>query len=177
MSDARTVDTLFEDADARFIGGADAYVERPGFWHGAIGVAACWYGGARGVARHLRRACAKRADGHALAHLGAVDRMLQSAAAALRDAAARIDAKPRADAHRLALSVRDLVEDVARETIVHSDRALGPGPRATNMDYATRTEDLTVFLRQNHAERDREALGRLCLVAADDDWGLHAHDA
>ncbi len=37
------------------IGEPGAYLDRPGFWHGAIGVAACWYGGAVAVADELRR--------------------------------------------------------------------------------------------------------------------------
>ena len=35
------------------VGGAGDPTDRPGFWHAAIGVAACWYGGAVGVARPL----------------------------------------------------------------------------------------------------------------------------
>ena len=46
----------------------------PGFWHGAVGVAAVWWGGARGVARALARADVRRPlNPHALAHAGAVD--------------------------------------------------------------------------------------------------------
>lgn len=177
MSDARTVATVFESASARLVSGPRAYLDRPGFWHGAIGVAACWYGGARGIARHLREACTRRADAHSFVHLGVVDRELQTAAAALRSAAQAIDDAPTKDMHRLALVVRDLVEEVATEVIRRSDRALGPGPRATQRDYSTRVEDLSVFIRQNHAERDREALGRLCCDASRDDWNLDARDA
>jgi alkylation response protein AidB-like acyl-CoA dehydrogenase len=176
MRGARTVEATFTDAPARLIGGPSAYLDRPGFWQGAVGIAACWYGGARGVARHLRRACARRADSHALAHLGVVDRSLQAAAAALREAARYVDAHPTANVQRLALAVRDLIEDVVHEVVARTDRALGPGPRATDVEYATRVEDLTVFVRQNHAERDRETLGRLCLDSLDDRWNLDAHD-
>ncbi len=50
------------------------YTRRPGFAHGGAGVAACWYGGARGVGQALLTAAARRDVGpHALAHLGAVD--------------------------------------------------------------------------------------------------------
>ena len=37
----------------RPVGGPGAYLDRPGFWHGGAGVAACWYGGALGAARVL----------------------------------------------------------------------------------------------------------------------------
>ncbi|MEU8616196.1 acyl-CoA dehydrogenase family protein, partial [Actinoplanes sp. NPDC048791] len=39
-SDSRTV--RFTDAPARPVGGPGSYVGRPGFWHGGVGVAACW---------------------------------------------------------------------------------------------------------------------------------------
>ena len=72
-----------------------SYTSRPGFAHGGAGVAACWYGGARGVGHTLLAAAAERDLGpHALAHLGAVDIALHTARAALDDAAAEIDADP-----------------------------------------------------------------------------------
>src|SRR6185312_11751898 len=43
-SDSRTVQ--FHDVMAAAVGEPGQYVARPGFWHGGIGVAACWYGGA-----------------------------------------------------------------------------------------------------------------------------------
>ena len=58
-------------------------------------MAACWYGGARGVGRTLLAAAAERDVGpHALAHLGAVDIALHTARSALDAAAAEIDADP-----------------------------------------------------------------------------------
>ena len=47
---ARSTSTWFP---AIPVGTAGDYLSRPGFWHGAIGVAACWYGGACGVADPL----------------------------------------------------------------------------------------------------------------------------
>jgi hypothetical protein len=35
------------------VGGPGFYLDRPGFWFGAVGVAACWHGGARGLVTHL----------------------------------------------------------------------------------------------------------------------------
>ena len=55
-SDTRSV--RFDDAPAMPIGAPGDYLARPGFWHGAIGVAACWLGGARAVAARLYRAVA-----------------------------------------------------------------------------------------------------------------------
>jgi len=155
-SDSRTV--RFIDAPARPVGGPGSYVDRPGFWHGGVGVAACWYGGATGVADTLLH----RARGpHALAHLGAVDVLLRSARAVLREAAARIDAEPTADAEQLAVRVRCTVESAASEVIDRVGRALGAGPLGHDEAHARRVSDLTVYLRQSHAEADLAHLGAL----------------
>jgi hypothetical protein len=63
------------------VGTSGWYFERPGFWHGACGPAACWAGG---VAGSLDFALAsKRDDPHSLAHLGA---MQGEFSASVRDA-------------------------------------------------------------------------------------------
>lgn len=170
-SDSRTV--RFTDAPARPVGGPGAYVDRPGFWHGGIGVAACWYGGAAGIGDTLRAAAraevAKDVGPHARAHLGAVDVALSGARTVLADAAARIDADPRRDAHRLALRVRATVEAAATEVMDRVGRALGAGPLSLDAAHARRVADLTVYLRQSHAEKDLEQLGRL-VAEEEDAW-------
>jgi alkylation response protein AidB-like acyl-CoA dehydrogenase len=166
-SDSRS--TCFEGAGAEPVGGPDAYVRRPGFWHGAVGVAAVWYGGARGVAEAFRRAHERRPlHAHALAHAGAVDAALAGAGAVLGTAATEIDADPTDDAgsaRRTAGRVRAVVESAAEETLTRAGRALGPGPLAADRDHARRVADLTLYLRQSHAEQDLEALGRQWLDA------------
>ena len=95
MAGSDTLDVGFPGVAAEPVGPPGGYTGRPGFSHGGAGVAACWYGGARGVARALLRAAAKRDIGpHALAHLGAVDIALRTARAALAEAAEEIDADP-----------------------------------------------------------------------------------
>ncbi|GIE48909.1 acyl-CoA dehydrogenase [Amorphoplanes nipponensis] len=155
-SDSRTI--RFTDAPARPVGGPGAYVNRPGFWHGGVGVAACWYGGAAGVADTL---LAHARGPHALAHLGAVDVALGSARAVLHAAAARIDAEPQADAQQLAVRVRCTVEAAAAQVIDRVGRALGAGPLGHDGAHARRVSDLTVYLRQSHAEADLAHLGEL----------------
>ena len=64
----------FTGAPAVSVGTPGEYLDRPGFWHGAIGVSACWLGGARAVAAPLyARGARESVDPHTLAHLGAVD--------------------------------------------------------------------------------------------------------
>jgi alkylation response protein AidB-like acyl-CoA dehydrogenase len=85
-SDSRTV--RFTHAPGRPVGGPGDYTGRPGFWHGGIGVAACWYGGALAIADTLRAAAAaKELNPHALAHLGAIDVALGAAGCVLASAA------------------------------------------------------------------------------------------
>jgi alkylation response protein AidB-like acyl-CoA dehydrogenase len=167
-SDSRTI--RFTDAPGRPLGGPGSYTDRPGFWHGGIGVAAVWYGGALGVADKLRSAArAKELSPHAVAHLGAVDVALGAAGSVLAAAAAAIDACPAADQHRLALRARATVEAAATQVLDRVGRALGAGPLCRDATHARRVADLTVYLRQSHAEGDLEQLGRL-LIAEDLPW-------
>lgn len=165
MAASDTLDVGFPDVPAEPVGGPGAYLDRPGFSHGGVGVAACWYGGARAVGRTLLAAAGKRDVGpHALAHLGAVDIALSTARAALYRAADEIDADP-ADTWkggpRRALAVRALVESVATDVLGRVGRALGAGPLCHDETHARMVADLTVYLRQHHAERDLAALGSL----------------
>ena len=99
---------------------------------------------------------------HGFAHLGAVDIALRSGSAALDQAADEIDSDPldRKDAGaRRALRVRTLIEAVATEVLERVGRALGAGPLGHDGDHARQVADLTVYLRQHHAERDLEQLG------------------
>jgi len=151
MSGSDTRAVQFTNAHAVAVGDPGTYLSRPGFWHGAIGVAACWLGGARAVAQPLyKRAAQESADVHALAHLGAT--------------AARIDGDPfnrAGTAELLARRVRAVVETAVDETITRSGRALGPGPLCQDGRHAQRVADLTMYVRQSHAERDLAELGRL----------------
>lgn len=169
MAGSATGSVELAGAVASAVGGPGAYLDRPGFWHGAIAVAACWYGGAVGVARPLRAAVAAgRDDPHTLAHLGAVDAGLAAARALLR-AAADLETSILA-ARRQALRVRAVVEHAAGTAVDRVGRALGPGPLAHDREHAQRVVDLSVYLRQSHAERDLAALGALA-TGEDGDLG------
>ena len=165
MAASDTLDVRFADIAAEPVGGPGGYTHRPGFAHGGAGVAACWYGGARAVGRTLLAAAAQRDVGpHALAHLGAVDIALSTAKTMLDNAAADIDADP--DDHmnggRLrALRVRALVEATCTEVMNRVGRALGAGPLCHDEAHSRRVADLTVYIRQHHAERNLAELGAL----------------
>ncbi len=172
-TDSRTID--LHSATATAVGPVGVYTGRAGFWHGAMGVAACWYGGAVGVARFLLNAAGSRPgtgteesiDPGVLAHLGAVDAALHAARATLIDAAAQIDADPHANAARLAAQVRAGVEAAADDVLTRVGRATGAGPLCHDREHGRRVTDLTVYLRQSHAERDLAQLGTLAVAQLD----------
>jgi alkylation response protein AidB-like acyl-CoA dehydrogenase len=171
MAGSDTLDVGFPGVLAIPVGPPDAYTNRPGFSHGGVGVAACWYGGARGVARALLSAASKRDVGpHALAHLGAVDLALRTAWAALSQAADEIDTDPgdeRGEGPLRALRVRALTEAAATDVLTRTGRALGAGPLGHDEAHSRAVADLTVYLRQHHAERDLARLGQLVAERGD----------
>ena len=164
MAGTDTTAVEFRDVPARTVGEPDSYLERPGFWHGGIGVAACWLGAGVAVARPLvARATRPDVDDHALAHLGAVDAALGGASWALDAAAREVDDEgPDADpvrARHRAVRARAIVEAAVDETVRRVGRALGAAPLAMDPRHAQAVADATVYIRQFHAERDLAGLG------------------
>lgn len=168
MAASGSVTVLLDGVRAEPVGGPGAYLDRPGFWHGGAGVAACWYGGAVGAARVLLAASRqRRLDPHALAHLGAVDALVAAMQAHLRAAADQIDADPAGPGARLrGARVRAHVEAGATEVLDRVGRALGAAPLCLDPVQARRAADLPVYLRQSHAERDLAGLGELATEQA-----------
>lgn len=156
--------TVFFDAVAastlNLVGEEDWYARRPGFWHGACGPAACWAGGAIGLVDYAARQ--SRADPHTLAHLGAMQAAAWAMQAFLTVAGDQIDEDPYDPlrANIRALTVRHLIEQACTETLRRLSRAHGPRPLAMDACISRRYQELDLYLRQCHAERDLEVLGR-----------------
>lgn len=158
----------FEGAPAVAVGGPGWYLSRPGFAWGGIGVAAVWFGAAAALAASLVDAARRREpDQIALMHVGRVDRVLTGALLALRAAAADIDAGRATGAagELLAARVRAVLAQAAEDVIEVVGHALGPAPLTHDETHARRVADLTVYVRQHHAERDLARLGGLALAA------------
>jgi len=172
MGATASADVEFNNSVGTFVGIPGEYVNRPGFWHGGAGIAACWYGAATTLAEALRANVAERSDVHAAAHLGAVEIALASAAAMLREAATRIDAAPEANACPLALRVRETAERAAGIILERVGRALGAGPLCRNARIARHMADLPIFVRQSHAEHDLAHLGEAMAKLAAGSWAL-----
>ncbi|AZE89530.1 acyl-CoA dehydrogenase family protein [Pseudomonas orientalis] len=172
MAATGSVEIVFNEARGLAVGGPGDYLARPGFWHGGIGIAACWYGAAQRLAEALREQCGKHPEPHALAHLGAVDSALNSAACVLRASAEHVDRAPTADARLLAQQVRACVEETVEQVIHHVGRAVGAGPYCKDPHFAQLMADLPVYVRQSHAERDLAALGEQVAGEPSGRWQL-----
>jgi hypothetical protein len=149
------LNNVYLDATAR-IGDANWYLERIGFWHGALGPAACWAGGAAGlIAAALRL---NRRDPHSLAHLGALKAVRWGNLAILEQSAREIDSDPSnaALARERAYYARHLIERSCTEVLDRFGRATGPQLLAFDGAVAQRHGELGLYIRQCHAERDLE---------------------
>jgi alkylation response protein AidB-like acyl-CoA dehydrogenase len=141
------------------LGQANWYLERPGFWHGALGPAACWAGGA--VSLVDAAALLQRRDAHSRAHLGAMQAAAWGLLALLDKAGQEIDADPldeRGEARVRSLKVRHLVERLCTDILDRFGRATGPQLLAYDRQIARQHMALTLYIRQCHAERDLETI-------------------
>lgn len=168
-----TATLTLSDVPALPVGGPGWYLHRPGFAWGGIGVAAIWYGGAVGLLRRMLAGAGRREpDQVALMHLGAADADLAAAAAMLRSSADAVDAglwsgsvDPEGPPTQalLAARTRQVVADAAERVLARAGHTLGPGPLSQEPEHVRRVADLTLYLRQHHAERDAASLGGLLL--------------
>ncbi|MEZ5409202.1 MAG: hypothetical protein R2761_14335 [Acidimicrobiales bacterium] len=163
------------------IGPPDWYLERVGFWHGALAPAACWAGGAMGLADHTIDACRPSASGddHVLARLGTLDAATWELDAVLGAAGRAIDRDPsdRRIAVDTAYRVRTIVERIATGVIDDATRAGGPRLLAYDRWASQRVAELQLYVRQHHDRRDHAALGlRRATRERDRDRGSAAAD-
>ncbi|WP_141392892.1 acyl-CoA dehydrogenase family protein [Glutamicibacter sp. BW77] len=150
----------FASVKTKPVGPAGWYLERAGFAVGGAGVAACWFGGAIGIFRHLLESSAKREpDQLASAWLGEADRLLAGGAQVLHHAAGLADRGALDAMH--AARVRGHIAQLCGRVLQISAEATGPGPLATDENHARRVADLGIYVRQHHGARDDAALGRM----------------
>ncbi len=161
----------FAEVPAKPLGEPGAYLARPGFWHGGAGIAACWYGAAVALAEPLHRSQRVANDAQQAALLGKIDMTLRSAAALMRELAAAIDDAPSRPHQTDVLRLRSVVERSCTHVLDAVGRALGPAPMCLDPAHAQRWSDLTVFIRQSHADRDWAELGR-ALQTGESPWAL-----
>ncbi|MFS0795185.1 acyl-CoA dehydrogenase [Microbacterium sp. 1P10AE] len=142
------------------VGDPGWYLRRPGFAHGGVGVAACWWGGAVPLRRALAEAArGDRADQLSRVHLGRADTALWAARAVLVETATVFDAGGSASQSLRAARARSVVADAVETSLAEAAHALGPSPLVADESHARRVADLQLYLRQHHAERDLARIG------------------
>jgi hypothetical protein len=158
----------FDAVPAVPVGAPGWYLERDGFEWGGIGVAACWFGGAVGVARRVLDAAGRRDDDLGALHAGRCGAALFAARSALAAAASGTDAARlgREEARVLAQEVRSVVRGAGETVLREAAHALGPAPLALDAAYAARVADLELYLLQDHGARDELRLGRMLVERA-----------
>lgn len=139
------------------------YLQRPGFWAGALSPAACWAGGASPLVDAVAERAAQRPNPHLDAHLGALHAARWRCRQLLDAAGAALDAEPddAASAQRLALTVRHEIDHGVGEILDRFGRALGPRPYAFDGALQLRIAEVQLYRRQCHAEIDLATLGML----------------
>lgn len=146
----------FQQTPAQWLGSEQAYLSRPGFWHGGAGIAAVWLGAAGALLTAMQQRCE---GDHRQRLTGEAVLALTAATSFLRELAARIDADPSRSHQAEVVLARSLAERACTTVLDLAARALGPGPMCLDADHARRWADLTVFIRQSHADRDWAWLG------------------
>jgi alkylation response protein AidB-like acyl-CoA dehydrogenase len=163
FSDTATGPVHFEGISmphAGAIGGPGWYLERPGFWHGAMGPAACWAGGALSLIDAAVEM--NRTDPHSRAQVGALMAIAWGLETVLAKAGDEIDADP-SDSGRArarALKVRHLIERWCTEVLDRFGQATGPQMLAHDPFIVRQHAALALYIRQCHGARDLEALAR-----------------
>ncbi len=155
--------TGFEVRATQAVGDPGWYLDRPGFWDGAVGPAACWAGAALGLVDAAR--ARPPSSPHGRAHLGALVALGWHLASTLDAAGRDIDERSgHGDSDRAratALTVRHLVDVACAAVQDRFARALGPRPLTADPDVIARNDALSIYRRQCHAEADLEVLGDL----------------
>ena len=168
LSDSVDVDVDVDVTAEDQIGPAGFYLDRPGFALGGIGVAAVWLGGAAGVLDFVRAGLRRfEPDPHQRAHLGAMTVAVAQADALLAMTAVEAPAMDSPDVAAAVLTCRAAVDACVQEVLTRAPRVTGPTPLCRDGDFAHRLADLSVYVRQQHAERDLAALGGHILARVD----------
>ncbi|AZL13977.1 hypothetical protein CXR25_14975 [Brevibacterium aurantiacum] len=155
---------MFDHAPATTVGPPNWYLDRPSFAWGGIRVAACWFGGAVGMARNAAHRHLRRPTPSPMGELqlGQLDAEISAVRAVMAQAAAAADGDDefsRAEAWTLALRVRNIVYRSVQR-VQHLSRELaGPAALTGDAGFAKADADLTVYLSQHHGLRDEAALG------------------
>lgn len=172
MQQTNSFNVTFNNTNAIVIGEANTYTERPGFVHGAAGVACCWYGALTKVASYVKNSAHQNPNPYRLAHLGAIDALLAASASLIRETAQILDNNPKQDNLQAISRMRLAIEDAAEQILLRASRALGTVPFCLDAEFAQYMVDVPVFIRQSHAEHDQASLAKQVLKRELEQWML-----
>ncbi len=150
--------------DVQVVGPGSFYTQRPGFWFGGAGVAACWYGGAVGLVNDLVDSLSGDPSEHVLADLGLAVSSLEAMRCVLKSVAQGIDDDPLDESRQAqfrALVARQVAHDCATEILARVASAGGARPLCHNESESRRAADLYVYLAQHHGGADAAVLGKI----------------
>ncbi len=168
MQATDTATLQFHEVSAIQVGKANEYLDRVGFWHGAAGVAACWYGATSYLANYLISAYQQKPNDYKAMYLGQISTALAVTQQYFHYVADLIDSQPKLS-HELAIrQLRSQVEKVARQVIDIVGQALGAAPFCRHAHFARLSADLPVFIRQSHGAFDLQKIGELAGVLSND---------
>lgn len=172
MQHSMTGSIDLDQVKAKKVGAPNQYLSRAGFWHGAAGVAACWFGATMRIADSLIQACKNQNNDFKAMYLGEVMTAVAVTKAYFHQLAIQIDAEPDLS-HEFAVRVlRAQAEQTALLVLNRVGLALGARPFCENKIFAQLSADLPVFLRQSHAAFDLKNIGELAISQDSDQWML-----
>ncbi|WP_017389042.1 acyl-CoA dehydrogenase [Acinetobacter calcoaceticus] len=163
MHATQTARVTFENTPVKPIGHPNSYLERPGFWHGAAGVAACWYGAAVRLASFLQESCQANPNPFKKLYLGELAQQLAITKQYFQYVAELIDHQPLLSHEREIRILRAQTEQCCQSVVEQVGKALGARPFCEDTTFAQLMADLPVFIRQSHAAFDYEQIAELCL--------------
>ena len=168
MQATDTATLQFHEVSAIQVGRANEYLDRVGFWHGAAGVAACWYGATSYLADYLISAYQQKPNDYKAMYLGQISTALAVTQQYFHYVADLIDSQPQLS-HELAIrQLRSQVEKVALQVMDMVGQALGAAPFCRHAHFARLSADLPVFIRQSHGAFDMQKIGELASALSND---------
>lgn len=161
MQYTQTSSIYFENVKAEKVGAPNAYLNRAGFWHGAAGVAACWFGAALRLVGYLIQAAKTNPHDFKQMYLGEVMTAVETTRQLFYALASKLDETPHLS-HELEIRIlRAQTESAAELILKNVGKALGARPYCEDKQFAQLSTDLPVFLRQSHAAFDLKRIGEL----------------
>lgn len=161
MRDTATAKIIFNQVSIYQVGSPNDYLSRVGFWHGAAGVAACWFGATTRIASFLEAEFKRKVTPFNAMYWGEVCAHLTTIKQLFKNLALSIDQQPTLSHEFQIRILRFQVEQAAKQVMDLVGNALGARPFCEDAVFAQLSADLPVFLRQSHAAYDLENIAKL----------------